>query len=49
MEKILVGKENKFREENALLKQDFVKNPEQTIEQFLGDATIDSYLRVSVI
>ena len=49
MDKILIGKEKKFREENALLKQEFVKNPEQTIEQYLGDASIDSYLRVSVI
>ena len=35
---ILVGKEKKFREENALLKQAFVKNPEMTIEQVLTDA-----------
>lgn len=35
---ILVGKEKKFREENSLLKQNFVKNPEITIEQLLTDA-----------
>lgn len=35
---ILTGKEKKFREENALLKQQFVKNPEMTIEQVLTDA-----------
>lgn len=35
---ILVGKEKKFREENALLKQPFVKNPELTIEKVLVDA-----------
>ena len=38
IENILSGKEKKFREENALLKQNFVKNPEVTIEQLLTDA-----------
>ncbi len=48
VEKIMMGKEKKFREENALLKQAFVKNPEQTIEQLLGGATVASYIRLSV-
>lgn len=48
MEKILMGKEKKFREENALLKQNFVKNPDQTIEEFLGDATIEAFVRLEV-
>ncbi|MDD3897120.1 MAG: translation elongation factor Ts [Candidatus Peribacteraceae bacterium] len=48
MEKIMIGKEKKFREENALMKQAFVKNPEQTIEQFLGGATIVQYVRIAV-
>lgn len=48
MEKIMIGKEKKFREENALLKQAFVKNPEQTIEQYLNGATIAQYVRISV-
>ncbi len=38
IENILTGKEKKFREENALLKQAFVKNPELTVEQVLTDA-----------
>lgn len=38
IENILTGKEKKFREENALLKQQFVKNPEMTVEQVLTDA-----------
>lgn len=37
IDNILTGKEKKFREENALLKQAFVKNPELTIEQLLTD------------
>ncbi len=44
--KILMGKEKKFREENALLSQDFVKNSEQTIEQFLGDAKVKQFVRL---
>ena len=48
VEKIMLGKEKKFREENALIKQAFVKNPEQTISQYLGDATIARYVRISV-
>lgn len=46
IEKILLGKEKKFREENALLKQPFVKNPDQSIEQFLGGATLKTFVRM---
>ena len=48
MEKIMEGKEKKFREENALMKQEFVKNPEQSIEQFLDGATVVEYVRLAV-
>lgn len=48
VEKILLGKEKKFREENALIKQNFVKNPDQTVEEFLGDATVESFVRIAV-
>jgi len=37
-DKIMEGKEKKFREEASLLKQPFVKNPDLTIEQILKDA-----------
>lgn len=37
IEKILEGKEKKFRAEKALLKHPFVKNPEITIEQLLNE------------
>lgn len=36
-EKILVGKEKKFREEGALLTQGFVKNPEITIRELISE------------
>ena len=50
MEKIMMGKEKKFREDSALLKQPFVKNPDLTIEQLLsqGGATLTKYVRFSV-
>lgn len=37
MEKIMAGKEKKFREENALLTQPFVKNPEVTIGELVAE------------
>lgn len=50
MEKIMMGKEKKYREENALLKQAFVKNPDVTIEQLLADsgAKINGFTRFSI-
>ncbi len=47
IEKIMMGKEKKFREENALIKQQFVKDPEKTIEDLLkaGEATIEEFVR----
>ncbi|PIR52644.1 translation elongation factor Ts [Candidatus Peregrinibacteria bacterium CG10_big_fil_rev_8_21_14_0_10_49_10] len=48
MEKIMLGKEKKFREENALIAQEFVKDPSKTIEQYLEGAAIEAYVRVAV-
>jgi elongation factor Ts len=48
VEKILIGKEKKFREESALLTQMFVKNPEQTIQSLLNGARILSFVRFEV-
>jgi len=47
-DKIMEGKEKKFRNENALLKQDFVKDPEKTIEQLLEEVVIESFERFSL-
>ena len=46
-EKIMTGKEKKFREENALITQAFVKDPTKTIEQMLAPAEVAEYVRVS--
>jgi len=47
-DKIMMGKEKKFREENALLKQPFVKDPTKTVEQFLGSAKVLAYVRSAI-
>lgn len=39
-DKIMEGKEKKFREEISLLTQPFVKNPELTIEKLVSDAIL---------
>ncbi len=46
IEKIMMGKEKKFREENALLTQPFVKDPSKTIESLLNGAQIDGFWRL---
>ena len=50
IEKILIGKEKKFKEENALLKQNFVKDPSVLVEDYLkiNNSEIESFVRFSV-
>ena len=48
IEKIMIGKEKKFREEHALLAQSFAKDPTKTVGQHLGNAEVTAYVRVSV-
>ncbi|TSC58522.1 MAG: elongation factor T [Candidatus Peregrinibacteria bacterium Greene0416_19] len=48
LEKIIQGKERKFREENALIKQPFVKDSSMSVEKYLGGATVTEYVRVTV-
>ncbi len=48
LEKIMAGKEKKFREENALLTQPFVKDQNITVGKMLGGATIKAYVRMAV-
>lgn len=45
IEKIMLGKEKKFREENALLTQPFVKDGEKTVGQYLGDVKVVKFYR----
>lgn len=48
IEKIMDGKEKKFREEFALLTQPFVKNPEQLIKDLLGEEKVEGFWRFEV-
>jgi elongation factor Ts len=48
LDKIMIGKEKKFREENALLTQPFVKDSSMTVEKYLGDSKLSAYVRLSV-
>lgn len=48
IDKIMMGKEKKFREESALLTQAFVKNPEQLIKDLLGGLAVDDFWRFEV-
>lgn len=45
IEKILVGKVNRYFTEVCLIKQEFIKDEKQTIEQILGGAVIEKYYR----
>jgi len=47
-EKIMLGKERKFREEHALLSQPFAKDPSKTVGQYLGGAEVTAYLRLAI-
>lgn len=47
-DKIMVGKEKKFREEQALIKQSFVKNQEITIEEYLAGNTVNKFVRKAI-
>ncbi|QQR54963.1 translation elongation factor Ts [Candidatus Peregrinibacteria bacterium] len=48
IEKIMEGKEKKFREEFALLTQAFVKNPEKLIKDLLSGEKIEGFWRFEV-
>lgn len=45
---ILQGKEQKFAAEQALSCQKFVKDPSLTVQEYLGDAALVSFIRVAV-
>lgn len=47
-DKIIEGKEKKFREEYSLLTQPFVKDPEKLIQDLLGNETVSEFWRFEV-
>ena len=48
LEKIIEGKMTKFKEENALLTQPFVMNPDQKVQDFIGASSIVSFERFAI-
>ncbi|EKE28895.1 MAG: hypothetical protein ACD_2C00266G0001 [uncultured bacterium (gcode 4)] len=48
MLKIIEGKMTKFKEENALLTQQFVVNPDQKVQDFIGADSIVSFKRYAI-
>ncbi len=48
LSKIIEGKMKKFREENALLTQPFVVNPDQTVGDFIGNDSIVAFYRYAI-
>lgn len=47
-EKMVIGKIRKFREQNCLLEQPFIKDETRTVKEVLGDATVASFVRYEV-
>jgi elongation factor Ts len=47
-DKIMMGKEKKFREESALLTQPFAKDQNKKVKDILGGAKITAYARLAV-
>ena len=47
-DKILEGKIRKFREERALLTQDFIKDPSKKVKDIVGGAQITGFIKLSI-
>lgn len=48
LEKIIEGKMKKFKEENALLTQSFVVNPDQNVGDFIGSDAVVAFYRYAI-
>ncbi len=48
LDKIILGKINKYYEEVCLLKQEFIKDDKKKVEQILGEAKIEAFSRLSL-
>ena len=48
IDKIVDGRMGRFFKEHCLLEQSYVRDPKQTISQFLGDATVTRFVQVVV-
>lgn len=48
LDKIMIGKEKKFRAESALIKQSFVKDNEKTVEEYLEGNSVTTFVRKDI-
>lgn len=48
IDKIMVGKINKYYEDVCLVKQEFIKDDKKKVEEILGDVKIEKYTRFSL-
>ena len=48
IDKILEGKINKYYEGICLIKQEYIKDDKQKIEQILGDTNVEKFVRYSL-
>jgi len=49
LDKILLGKINKYYEEICLLKQEFIKDDKKKVEEVLGEDKIEAFSRLSLV
>lgn len=49
LDKIILGKINKYYEEVCLLKQEFIKDDKKKVEEILGDIKIEAFSRLSLV
>ena len=47
-QKIIDGKIRKFKSENSLLEQDFIKNPELKVKDLIKDNEILAFVRLRI-
>ncbi len=48
LDQIMAGKVKKFKEQQALLTQEFVKDPSQKVEQVAGDAKVTGFIHLAI-
>jgi len=48
LDKIMAGKEKKFREEQSLIKQSFIKDQEKTVEEYLSGNIVNKFIRKAI-
>ena len=48
IDKIMIGKLNKFYEEVCLVKQEYIKDDEKKVQDILGEVKVEKFIRYSL-